>query len=83
MRGAGGFSAQCPAAAGFLPPGTCTMALTVTASNTAGGTGTLVEGPAHFVLRLLRADGVTETELDRKTVEVFLGDASPSAPEFR
>jgi hypothetical protein len=79
-RGAGGFGVQCPGPDDTLPPGTCSMTLTVVASNAAGGTGTLVAGPAHFVLTLLRFDGVITTVLDRKAVGVLLVGGAPSLP---
>ena len=72
VKGAGGATLTCGAALGVLPPGTCTFSFTVTANNNAGGTGTLIPGPATFQLQLLQSDGTTTTVLDTKTVDVTL-----------
>lgn len=72
VKGAGGATITCGAALGVLPPGTCTFSFTVTASNAAGGTGTLVPGAATFQLQLLQSNDTTTTVLDTKTVAVTL-----------
>ena len=55
-----------------LGGGPIELSFVATASNTTGGTGTLVVGPATFVLQLLRSDGVTTTTLDTEVVPVRL-----------
>ena len=72
VKGAGGATITCGAALGVLPPGTCTFSFTVTAANSAGGTGTLVPGAATFELQLEESDGTTTTVLDTRTVDVTL-----------
>jgi hypothetical protein len=72
VKGAGGATITCGAALGVLPPGTCTFSFTVTASNSAGGTGALTPGAATFQLQLLQSDGTTTTVLDTKTIAVTL-----------
>jgi hypothetical protein len=49
---AGSIAVQCGSGAGVLPAGSCTMSSTITLSNTTGGLGTLVAGPALFELDL-------------------------------
>ena len=81
VRGAGGFSVTCGADVGVLPTtgqGVCTMQLTATASNSAGGTGTLVPGLAHFKLTLSRFAGGVTTQFDVESVEVSLTLNSPT-----
>jgi hypothetical protein len=81
-RGAGGFSVDCGAGLGVLPTtgtGTCTMHLTVTASNSTGGTGTLLPGTASFVLHLLGTGVNPPTEIDSRTVAVELVGDDPCA----
>ena len=51
-RGAGGLNANCGAGDAVLPSGTCSMEWTATANNDLPGFGTLVPGPAEFVLTL-------------------------------
>lgn len=51
-RGAGGFNVDCGAGQAVLPAGTCTLDFTVGTSNGSAGEGTLVPGPAEFVLTL-------------------------------
>lgn len=81
-RGAGSTNASCPIADGTLPNGSCTMGFTATASNAAGGTGTLVAGPATFVLKLVQADGVNpEVVLDTRSTAVTLL-AGPVVPRI-
>lgn len=68
-RVAAAFAASCPgASAGGLPQGLCTMAGSATASNTATGTGTLVQGDAQFVVTILQ-DGAAGSAVlaSRKT----------------
>ncbi len=76
-KGAGGATITCGGGLGVLPSGTCTFSFTVTASNSAGGTGTLVPGPATFRLQLLQSDGTTTTVLDTRTVAVTLAPNHP------
>ena len=51
-RGAGGLNANCGGGDAVLPSGTCTMEWTAAADNANPGDGTLVPGPADFVLTL-------------------------------
>lgn len=74
VHGAGGFSTDCGAGIGVLPTtgtGTCSLRLTVTASNTSVG-GTFIPGLARFVLQLSNEGTSPPTALDSKTVEVTL-----------
>lgn len=57
IRAAGGTSVLCDRVQGTLPHGTCTMQFTAQASNSTGGGGTLVPGPAGFTLALQDGDG--------------------------
>ncbi len=57
LRGAGGSNLLCGAGDAVLPRGTCHMSFIVFTSNTAGGTGTLVPGPATFILHVYSFDG--------------------------
>ena len=64
-----GFSTSCNGGAvGELPPGSCTQAFSIIASNTNAGSGTLVPGAATALLEL-RDDGVL---IDQRTVDVTL-----------
>jgi hypothetical protein len=64
-----GFATSCNGGAvGELPPGSCTQAFTLIASNSGGGSGTLVAGPATALLEL-RDDGVL---VDQITIGVTL-----------
>ena len=74
---AGGVAVSCGSAIGVLPPGTCTVSFTTSASN-AGGTGTLVPGPATFELNLIQSGGGTTTTLDTETVAVTLVSSTPT-----
>jgi len=74
-KGAGGLSVSCGAAIGVLPPGTCTINFTATASNSVGGT--LVPGPAQFQLNLIQSNGGTNTTFDTKIVQVTLVSSAP------
>ena len=69
---AGGLAANClPTSPGVVPKGSCQMTFTAGASNANGG-GTLVPGPASFVLTMsLDAAGVS-TVLDQSSVPVTL-----------
>jgi len=71
-KGAGGLSVTCGSAIGVLPPGDCTISFAATASNSAGGPGTLVPGDATFRLQLIETSGGTSTVLDTKTIAVTL-----------
>jgi hypothetical protein len=51
-RGAGGVNANCGAGDAVLPSGTCSIEWTAGADNGNPGDGTLVPGPAEFVLTL-------------------------------
>jgi len=70
-HGAGGTVTTCPSApTGTVPVGDCTMTHIISASNLNGGEGTLVPGPATFVLELLQ--GIPGTLRDTKTIAVNL-----------
>jgi len=70
-RAAGGTIVNCPTAAGgSVPAGGCTASNIISASNLNGGSGTLVAGPANFVLELIQ--GVPGTVVDTKTTAVNL-----------
>ena len=78
-RAAGGAQVSCAgAAAGVLPPGTCTMTLTAKADNGAPGSGTLIPGNAKLVIMLNQSDGTTTTLLDIRTLKVMLVAAPPT-----
>lgn len=69
---AGGFSASCvPSQPGVVPKGSCQMTFTAGASNANGG-GTLVPGPASFVLTMSLSAGGVSTVLDQASVPVTL-----------
>jgi hypothetical protein len=69
---AGGFAANCPPnTSGVVPKGSCQMASTTSASN-ANGVGTLVPGPANFVLTMSLSAGGTSTVVDQTSVPVTL-----------
>jgi len=69
---AGGFAANCPPnPTGVVPKGSCQMTFTASASN-ANGAGTLVPGPASFVLTMSLGAGGTSTVIDQKSVPVTL-----------
>jgi hypothetical protein len=69
---AGGFAASCvPSQPGVVPKGSCEMTFTAGASNANGG-GTLVPGPASFVLTMSLDAGGGSTVLDQKSVPVTL-----------
>jgi hypothetical protein len=73
-RAAGGSMVVCGAAPGVLPNGTFPVSGSISTSNTAGGTGTLVPGAATFELQLIENGAVLET----KTVAVTLAPNTPS-----
>lgn len=79
VKGAGGTVLTCSSPAGALPTGTCSQQFTAAASSDATG-GSLVPGPASFVLHLYKSNGidVAPTELDVKTVEVTLVSPIPT-----
>jgi hypothetical protein len=69
---AGGFAANCPPnAAGVVSKGSCQMTFTTSASN-ANGAGTLVPGPASFVLTMSLGAGGVSTVVDQRSVPVTL-----------
>ena len=69
---AGGFAANCPSSAtGVVPKGSCQMTFMTSASN-ASGTGTLVPGPASFVLTMSLGAGGASTVVDQQSVPVTL-----------
>ena len=69
-RAAGG-TAGCPVnVGGNVSPGDCTMTRVISASNSNGGTGTLVPGAAQFVLELRQ--GSPSVLLDSRTLNVTL-----------
>jgi hypothetical protein len=74
FKGAGGFGVNCPPNAfGVLPTPSCTMSgLTANALNTAGGSGTLVPGPATFRLTLFQTVGSVNYTYDVETVAITL-----------
>ena len=59
-------------APGFLPTGSCEMSISVTASNSALGDGTLMAGAAVLVMRVLETTVNGQTELGNKSVNVNL-----------
>ena len=67
-RAAGGKVVDCTATLGSLPVGDCTMQQVISASNSNGGSGTLVPGAATFVLELIQG----ETTADTKSIPVTL-----------
>jgi hypothetical protein len=69
---AGGLAANClPTSPGVVPKGSCQMTFTAGASNTNGG-GTLVPGPATFVLTMSLDAGGVSSVLDQESVPVTL-----------
>jgi hypothetical protein len=70
-RGAGGVYVLCGAAPGVLPSGTCSMEWTASVDNNLPGTGTLVPGPAEFVLTLWQGNETT-VALDEVRVRIML-----------
>ncbi|MFL5617327.1 MAG: hypothetical protein ACJ79A_02900 [Gemmatimonadaceae bacterium] len=69
---AGGFAANCPPSpTGVVPKGSCQMTSTTNASN-ASGVGTLVPGPANFVLTMSLNAGGVSTVVDQTSVPVTL-----------
>jgi len=76
-RPTGGSLVTCGSNAGVLPPGTCTMTISVSASNVGPGTGLFASGPATFELDLIQTSGSLNTTLDVKTAAITLVWASP------
>ncbi|HSR42707.1 MAG TPA: hypothetical protein VLL48_11055, partial [Longimicrobiales bacterium] len=72
-RAAGGTILGCPTFDGVLPTGLCTLRWDALASNSTGGTGTLVPGDAIFLLSLHEAFGVVDT----RAVPVTLTGSAP------
>ena len=70
-RGAGGIYVLCGADFGVLPSGTCAVEWTAGVSNDLPGTGTLVPGPAEFVLTLFQGNAAT-VALDEVRVKITL-----------
>jgi hypothetical protein len=79
-RAAGGTMVICGSGVGVFPPGTCTITFGAGASNSAGGGGTLVTGPATFELQLIQVSGGVETRFDTETISISL--VSTDAPAF-
>ena len=71
-RPTGGSLVTCGSNAGVLPPGTCTMTISVAPSNIGPSTGDLVPGDATFRLELIQSSGSTNTTVDVKTVAITL-----------
>ena len=71
-KAAGGTLVTCGSNVGVLPPGTCTMTVSASASNSAAGTGTLVAGAATFELDLIQSSGGSSTTYDVETVAIGL-----------
>ena len=67
----------CGSNPGVLPPGTCTMTISVSASNVGEGVGLFASGAATFELQLIQSSGSDNTTLDVKTVPVTLVWGSP------
>ena len=59
VRAAGGLHVVCGGELGVLPHGTCPTSFTAQASNSTGGSGTLVPGAATLRLTVVAADGST------------------------
>ena len=70
-RGAGGVYVLCGAGVGVLPSGTCAVDWTASVDNSLPGTGTLVPGPAEFVLTLWQGNE-TSVALDEVRVRITL-----------
>lgn len=83
VKGAGGTGVTCSPVFENLPTGTCTMQFTVIALGDSEG-GAFVPGPASFVLRLYKSNGINvpPTELDVETVSVTLLSSSPAITSF-
>jgi hypothetical protein len=77
-RAAGGLSVTCGSAIGVLPPGTCTINFSASASTSADGTGALIPGPAVFELSLIQSNGGTATTFDTRSVGVTLTSSAPT-----
>jgi hypothetical protein len=77
-RAAGGLSVTCGGGIGVLPTGSCTINFSAVASNTTGGSGTLVPGAGVFELSLIQSTGSGDLTFDTKTVNVTLANATPT-----
>ncbi|GMR13722.1 MAG: hypothetical protein BMS9Abin29_1937 [Gemmatimonadota bacterium] len=71
-RAAGGVQVLCGSGAGNLPPGTCTFSWTAGASNSGGGSGTLVPGPATARFEL-KDDGTVVSTFTVPVTLIALG----------
>ena len=76
-RPTGASAVTCNSSPGVLPPGTCTMTISVSASNIGSGTGLFASGAATFELDLIQTSGSASTTLDIKTVPITLVWGSP------
>jgi hypothetical protein len=76
-RPTGGSLVTCGSNPGVLPPGTCTMSISVGPSNGGVGVGTLVAGPVTFELNLMQSSGSGNTTLDVETAAITLTVPSP------
>ena len=76
-KGASGREVTCGPASGTLPEGECVQPIDMVASNSSGGTGTLLPGSATYVMELLHYDGVTTTVLDTKSIPINLVATRP------
>lgn len=79
-RVAAAFAMSCAGAAqGVLPQGLCTMASTATASNSATGTGTLVQGDAQFIVTIVQdgAAGITPLGSRKTGIALVPGPQPP------
>lgn len=74
-RAAGGGQVTCGGPVGYLPTGSCTEGGEIVASNTDAGSGTLVPGPATFVLQLKQSNAIV---FDSTTAGITLVANTPS-----
>ena len=74
LRAANGTVISCGSGQGVLPTGTCTVAFELSASNSAGGTGTFVPGAATFELDLRDSTGAV---IDKATKAITLQPNTP------
>ncbi|MEO6527562.1 MAG: hypothetical protein ABIP93_13110 [Gemmatimonadaceae bacterium] len=77
-RAAGGLLVTCGSAFGLLPPGTCTITFSASASSTGSGNGALVPGAAVFELKMTQTVNGVATTLDTRTVAVTLVSITPT-----
>jgi len=78
-RAAGGVIASCPVADGQLPTGNCTSTFSVSASNSAAGSGTFLSGDAVYVLEVLQNTPTGQIVLARRSVPVVLSGGGSSS----